>query len=77
MSAATDWLPIAEAPRDGTRVRLAHSLDPNSLKAGSIGSTFGAFNDGRWEANNAFICVDGLLRWNPDLWLPLTEQVSA
>ena len=71
------WQPIGTAPRDGTRVRVAHSLDPHSLKIDAdFGQTFGSLTDGRWRCNNAFICIDGWLRWEPDLWLPATEQVA-
>jgi hypothetical protein len=58
------WRPIAEAP-EGVQMKVAHNLDPSSMKEGRYFNTTGVFKDGRWICNAAFVCIDGLLRWNP------------
>lgn len=67
----SEWQPIESAPRDGTRVRLSHALDPNSQKVETFAPTYGVFEDGEWQCNNAFTCIDGYLRWQPTAWMPL------
>jgi len=67
---AEGWKPIAEAPMDGTRCRVGHTLDPNSMKVDTLCPTFGAYENSEWGCNNAFICVDGFLRWEPNAYRP-------
>lgn len=66
------WQPIMTAPLDGTRVRVGHELDPNSMKVDSIFKTTGAFDDEaqEWKCSSGFVCVDRYLRWQPTHWLP-------
>lgn len=64
------WQPIGTAPQNGTRVRVAHELDPNSLKTDGLAPTTGVFKGGEWQCNNAFVCIDMTLRWQPTHWLP-------
>lgn len=72
----SDWQPIETAP-GGVRVRVAHELDPSSMKVDSRFKTTGEREeDGRWACSSAFVCVDNFLRWNPTHWRPI-EQVSA
>jgi hypothetical protein len=70
---AMTWQPISTAPQDGTRVRLAHELDPQSQKVDSPFITYGSFKDDRWQCNNAFVCIDHMLRWQPTHWMPMTN----
>lgn len=71
---ATEWLPIDSAPQDGTRVRVGHELDPQSLKLETPFTTTGIYQDGRWCCSTAFTCIDMMLRWQPTHWLP--EQAA-
>lgn len=73
---AREWQRITSAPLDGTRVRLAHELDPQSMKVESIFTTHGVFRDGAWVCNNAFVCLDNMLRWQPTHWMPLEKPES-
>lgn len=67
---AGGWLPIATAPTDGTRVRVAHELDPSSLRVRTICPTRGFFREGEWVCDAGFICVDDMLRFVPTHWRP-------
>ncbi len=64
-----DWQPIETAPKDGSRQRVSHALDPSS-QTGRLSPAFGRYVDGRWECNQGFVCTDGFLRWHPTHWLP-------
>lgn len=64
------WQDIATAPRDGTRVRVAHAMDPNSLNTDSHFKTTGIYRDGEWICTAGFVCTDMMLRWEPTHWLP-------
>lgn len=66
-----DWKPIASAPRDGTRVRVAHSLDPSSKRNSDLFNTTGVFERGGWRCTSGFVCIDHIFRWTPDLWASL------
>lgn len=65
-----DWQDISTAPKDGTRVRLAHDLDPSSRKIDTICPTFGRWVNDEWQCESGFVCIDGYLRFEPTLWLP-------
>jgi hypothetical protein len=64
------WQPIETAPKDGTRVRIGHSMDANSMKIDSICPVMGAFENGKWEPDSYFTCRDMRLRSQPTHWLP-------
>lgn len=70
----SDWQDISSAPKDGTRVRVGHHLDPSSLKVNTIMPVTGVFEGGQWECNAGFVCVDRMLRFDPTRWLPGTEE---
>lgn len=66
----SQWHKIASAPMDGTRVRVAHHLDPSSQRIESIMPVYGTFENGTWHCNAGFVCIDSMLRFEPTLWLP-------
>lgn len=67
------WQDIADAPRDGTRCRVAHELDPSSFKEPRhLAPTTGVFRSGRWVINQGFVCTDGAFRLTPTHFLPPT-----
>lgn len=63
-----DWKPIDTAPKDGTRVRVGHELDPSSMKEPSYFHTSAIFENGGWHCSAWFTCRDGLLRTEPTHW---------
>lgn len=65
----SDWDIIQNAPRDGSRIRVGHNLDPSSMVEESIFKTYGVCENGLWSCNAAFICIDNMLRWQPTHWL--------
>lgn len=74
------WQPIDTAPRDGTRVRLAHHSDVSSMKEKSISQIFGSWNGRSWDLS-AFFRVPGgrygLMSNSPTHWMPLQEASTA
>lgn len=70
------WLPIGGAPTD-QRIRVGHHMDPSSLRIDTIFSTYGKFNGRGWDCNSGFVCIDGMLRWQPTHWLPEAAQEKA
>lgn len=72
---AKDWNSIESAPAN-VRVRVAHNLDPSSLKVDSICKTTGILEDDKWVCSAAFVCIDGRLRWNPTHWLPEEREAA-
>lgn len=71
---ADGWLPIDQAPTDGSRVRVGHTLSPYSMKEGALVQTYGHFDGEQWQCNNAFTCLDGYLRWQPNVYKPEQPQ---
>lgn len=70
MKITPDWNDISSAPKDGTRVRVGHRLDPSSMKVNTICPTFGRFVDGEWQCESGFVCTDGMFRFDPTHWMP-------
>lgn len=64
------WQDIASAP-EGIEVRVAHTKDPFSQREDRFFDTRGTKLDGTWQCNAGFACIDGMFRFDPDLWLPL------
>lgn len=69
------WRGIAEAPRDGSRIRLGHEQDAGSMKAEGIGKVFGEWDEssGRWLLSAFFIIPGGrhgMMTEHPTHYLP-------
>ncbi len=68
-----EWKPIAEAPLDGTRLRLGHELDPSSMKTDAYLPVYGAWDGSSWSLN-AFFTIPGgrrgMLTEHPTHFLP-------
>jgi hypothetical protein len=74
------WLPIASAPRDGTRVRLGHAQDPSSIKLDSIFPIHGDWDGTDWCLEAFFIIPGGkygLITDIPTHWMPLDQEGKA
>lgn len=72
-----EWQQIETAPKDGTRVYVAHELDRQSMsKSKYFGLNTGSYEDGVWQPSAFFMCSDGMLRRNPTHWMPLPEPTS-
>lgn len=71
----SSWHLIETAPQDGTHVRVGHLFDSQSMETDTPCKTTGVFREGRWVCNNAFVCTDMMLRWQPTHWLP--EQAAT
>ena len=70
----TEWQTIETAPKDGTRVRLAHEQDKSSMKVDGIFQTIGQFNGRAWELNSFFVIPGGRyghMSYSPTHWMPL------
>lgn len=73
-----DWYDIATAPMDGTRVRVAHRLDPSSMKVDAkYFRTTGVWRPGGWSCSAGFVCTDGMFRFEPTHWRPLDIPETA
>jgi hypothetical protein len=71
-----EWQDIASAP-EGVVVRVAHTKDPFSQRENRFFDTTGVKQDGKWQCNAGFVCIDGMLRFDPDLWLPTPPETTA
>lgn len=68
------WLPAKDAPK-GIRFRVAHVLDPSSFKKDAFCLANGEKDEtDEWCCNVGFICVDGMLRFQPTHYLPTDED---
>lgn len=67
------WLEIETAPKDGTRIRLAHKDDASSMRVDSSFKTFGYFKGRSWQLSAYFIIPggrSGLMTGEPTHWMP-------
>ncbi len=73
----SEWETIDTAPKDGTRVRVGHELDPSSMKGETICPTHGQFENGQWELDSYFVCTDMRLRTQPTHWMTPAAREGA
>ncbi|SMC41235.1 hypothetical protein SAMN06297251_10292 [Fulvimarina manganoxydans] len=72
------WEDIKAAPKDGTRISVAHIADPSSFRRGSsFHETTARFVGDAWSPSAYFVCADGMVRSQPTHWFPARQPNEA